>query len=61
MKSPSYASYRERGGDKKSKFFSGDGRIEDHWIKENRITKRWELTLSDLELHVEIRKSDEGE
>ena len=28
-----YANYGERVGDKKSKFWSGDGRIEDHWVK----------------------------
>ena len=56
-----YMDYIERGGDKKSKFFSGDGRIEDHWVKWNRLSRRWALTLSDLDLRVEIKKGDEGE
>ena len=45
-----YVSYVERGGDNKIKFLSGDGRIEDHWVKGNIPTSRRELNLSDLEL-----------
>ena len=56
-----YASYGERGGDKKSKFLSGDGIIDDHWVKENRLARRRALTLSDLELQVEMINGDEGE
>ena len=56
-----YASYRERGGDKKSKFLSGDGRIRDHWVKDNRLTSWQELALSALELQVEMKKGYEGE
>ena len=55
-----YASYGEKSSDKKSSFLSGDGRIEDPWVKENNITMRWALTLDDLELQVEIKKGDEG-
>ena len=45
-----YESYGERGGDKKRIFLSGDGTIEDHWVKENILTRRQALTFSDLEL-----------
>ena len=45
-----YDSHGERGGYKKSKILPGDGRIEDHWVKENRLSRRRALTLSDLEL-----------
>ena len=55
-----YANYGERGGDKKSNFFSGDGIIEDHWVKENRLERRRALTLSNLELRVEIREGEKG-
>ena len=50
-----YESYGERGGDKKSKFLLGDGRIEDHWFKDNRLARRREITLADLELQAEIK------
>ena len=45
-----YESYGERGGDKKSKFLSGEGRIEDHWVKDNRLTRSRALTLSELKM-----------
>ena len=48
------------GGDKKSKLLSGDVKIEDHWVKENRLARRQELTLSDLELQVVTIKGDKG-
>ena len=54
-------SYGERGGDKKSNFFSGDSRIRDHWVKENRFKMRLELTLVDLDMQVKMKKGDEGE
>ena len=56
-----YVSHGVRGGDKKSKFLSGDGRIEDHWVKENRIARRQALTFSDLELRAEMKNGDAGE
>ena len=56
-----YESYVERGGDEKIKFLSWDGIIEDHWIKGNRLLRRREITLDDLDLWVEIKKCDEGE
>ena len=55
-----YASYGERGGDKKISF-SVDGRIKDNWVKENITTRRRALTLSDLELRSETRKVEKGE
>ena len=56
-----YASYGEKSSDKKSSFLSGDGRIEDPWVKENNITMRWALTLDDLDIRVETKKGDEDE
>ena len=56
-----YVSHGVRGGDKKSKFLSGDGRIEDHWFKENIPSRRRALTLSDLKLQAEMRKGDKVE
>ena len=53
-----YASYGERGSDKKSNFLSEDGRIEGHWVKENILARRRALTLSDLDLQVEMRNGD---
>ena len=33
----------------------------DHWVKEYRLVRRWPLTLSDLELQVEVQKGYEGD
>ena len=56
-----YESYGDRGADNMSKFWSGEGRIEDHWAKENILAGRWALNFSDLKLRVEMKKGDEGE
>ena len=56
-----YEGYGERGGDKKSKILSEDGRIEDHWFKDNRIARGREINFSDLELQAEIKEGGEGD
>ena len=53
-----YESYGERGSDTKSKFFSGDGKIEDHWVKDNILKRIRALTLSNLDLQLEMIKGD---
>ena len=39
---------------------SGDGRIEDHWVKDNILAMRRAIALSDLKPWVEKRKGDNG-
>ena len=55
-----YENDRERGGNNKSNIFSGYSRIEDHWFKGNRITRRRALTLADLDLRVETKNVEKG-
>ena len=45
-----YEIYGEMCGEDKSKFLSGYGRIEDHWVNKNIIVSRSPLALDDLEL-----------
>ena len=56
-----YSSYVERGSDNKSKFFSGDGRIEYHWVKKNRLARSQALALSELKLQAEMKKGNKGD
>ena len=56
-----YKSDKERVSEKKSKFFSRGGRIEDFWFMENILTSRRPLALHYLELQVEIQKGNEIE
>ena len=44
-----------------NEFLSGEGIIEYHWVKENRLTSWRKLTLADLELQVEMQSGGEGE
>ena len=44
-----YDIYGDICGENKSKFLSGDGRIENHWFKEKIIASRSPLALDDLE------------
>ena len=40
---------------------SGYDRSDYHWVKENILTRRWALTLDDLDIRVETKKGDEDE
>ena len=40
---------------------SGGGRIEDHWVKDNIVKRMQALTLSDLDIQLEMIKGKEGE
>ena len=40
---------------------SGGGRIEDHWVKDNIFKRMQALTLSDLDIQLEMIKGKEGE
>ena len=39
--------------------FPGDGRTEEHWIKDNIISRIQPLTVADLEMLVNIQRVDE--
>ena len=56
-----YASYGERSSDKKSKFLSGNGKIEYHWVRENILEREQALNFSDLDLQVENIKVGKGD
>ena len=53
-----YDSYRDRGCENKGKFFSRDGRIEDHWVKDNIFARIHPPTLAELDMQVNMQKGD---